>query len=134
MKKSMNRMLVLLMLFVGSLSIESYGSTNFVCHVSFGRKSKQCLGFGICFISTEVVMNASLRLSDDQGTLIMDVPFATMRGYESDFSGPVITIEEQFDVSPEIQKAMGASKPLVIKEGKYKFYQNKTGYSIYFVQ
>jgi len=133
MKKLFSKMLVLCALFIAVSAVDAY-STQITIKLTWGKKSKNCRGFGICRFDVSIISDDILRLSDDHSTLMLDVTSADVKGYESYFFGPTITIEEEYEVPAEVQTALGSDKPLYIRPGKYKCEKTSTGYTIYFAQ
>jgi len=133
MKNIFTKILFVCTLLVLTTTIDAY-CTKITINLTWGKKSKDCRGFGICKFDLSVTSDDFLRLSDDNSTVILDVPFSAVKGYESFFNGPTISIEEQYDISADVQSALGSPKPLFIRPGKYKCEKTPTGYTIYFVQ
>jgi len=134
MKKLKNKIAFVLALLIVAGTIESYADIVYKTQISFGRKSRKCYGVGICFIHTELLTNSSVRLSGNETTLELDIPFETTKGSENLFSGSTFVIMEDVEISPEVQKMLGASKPLTIKPGNYPFDKTESGYTIHFAQ
>ena len=102
----------------------------------WGRPRHDCTGFGICGLRISVGFGtlSEVRLSSDQGTVIMDVPLALTKGYEKRFSGSVFQADEEYQIPSDICKALGAKKQLFIRAGKHDMKKTEVGYTIYFKQ
>lgn len=102
----------------------------------WGRPRRDCTGLGICGLRISVGFGtlAEVRLSQDQGTLIMDVPLALTKGYEKQFPGTTFPVDEEYQVPAEICKALGAKRQLVIRVGQHDMKKTDQGYTIYFKQ
>ncbi|NTW26384.1 MAG: hypothetical protein HGA37_16915 [Lentimicrobium sp.] len=103
--------------------------------ITIGRKSNDCQGFGLCSISssssyTEGAVNSTFDVNEERGSMIICI-------YESDIQkvqpdkmlyfknkGSVIFAED-ISMTEEINRAIQASKPVLIKKGEYELtYRN----------
>lgn len=104
--------------------------------IIWGRQSQGCKGWGICGgrISIEWGVNVEARMSGDKKTLILDVPLESTKGYEYMFEPDLLTIDEDFTFSQDIQERLQVTKPLKVGKGKYKKDKTSFGYTIYIPQ
>lgn len=104
--------------------------------VDWGRPRFECHGFGVCgiLISAGFGTLAEARLTPDQGTFILDVPFALTKGYEKQFTGPTFPVDEDYQIPADVCKSLGAKKQLVIRAGKHEMKKTDLGYTVFFKQ
>lgn len=104
-------------------------------HIDWGRKSRGCVGFGIC--TTDIVFEGQasefLGMLTKDGRLNVEI---TPKGLESivkTFGGKTIIIEENFTLSNEFCKELGLREGYTIKAGKYSVVTNASGvYNVIF--
>jgi len=133
MKKIISGTFLAILLLLNCL-VSNAGSTQKV-RIDWGKRSKECHGFGICdiYITFVLLETPAVRLADD-GTLVLLVPFESVKGLEENFSGTTISIEESYEVPSEVLKSIGCPAPFIIKPGIYKLEKFKSGYAIYFTR
>ncbi|REJ85331.1 MAG: hypothetical protein DWQ44_01365 [Bacteroidetes bacterium] len=114
--------------------ISAEPGSKFTIHVvgEFGRKSRDCKGFGICYIEITYEYSFSFRLRNDNGNLIMDVPEEMIKEHEELFSGEVFLMEEDLKLPEEIVEKLELEAEAFIRRGKYPLEHTEKGASIYF--
>lgn len=130
--------ILLSVLMIPHLDLKAHEAENAKLKISatlvLGRVSKNCQGLGICEFSLCIGTEPRARVSfsDDGKTLVTEVYEFATKGHEDLFSGPYFLMEEGVQIAPDLQKALGSSRPLIIKPGKYKLEKSREGFIIYF--
>lgn len=98
-------------------------------HIEWGRKSKGCMGFGIC--STDIILEGDISdfvgLVTRSGNFQVEISKSGMDGVLKTFGGKVITIEEDFTLSSDVCSKIGLREGYVIKAGKYNIVTDAAG-------
>lgn len=110
--------------------------TTVTIYTTFGRKRRNCRGFGICRVV--VVVRSRSEKTGASATVVVDSGRArsmtfqkksmsaeTMKKY---FSNGVFVVEE--DISEKLKDNEGNGFLLELKAGKYKIEETKTGFNI----
>ncbi len=99
--------------------------------IDFGRKSKDCTGFGICSITLESDIpldQISFRgEANTNGNLQLEVTKLGMESITKTFGSKTIILEEDFTVSSEVCKQMGLKEGYTVKSGKYNVITDRSG-------
>ena len=129
MKKSkLFLILALIMLLVGGPVIESAMAqpqeslvVTINCRIEWGRKSKDCRGFGICAIIMDIDISEAIeaRYNPDRNLLQLRIPAELARKYADQFESGTLIMEEDFIFTDELSKELGATHQLRIREGEY---------------
>lgn len=104
----------------------------------FGRKSKNCGGFGICIlrinISPELGAEIIQALLLPGGVLKVAMPPKFYKDHASAFQNGYLVVEEDYVIDRETTKAIGLKDNYTIKTGKYKveFDKNSNTYNCTF--
>ena len=98
--------------------------------VSFGKKKADCDKKGLCDIKAGVeIINSIVRpfmtYDDATGTIVLEVPKAYIQETQPEklqyFAGQTeYELDEDFAISQELSKKLGADHQLVIRAGKYR--------------
>ncbi len=102
--------------------------------VSFGRRSRDCRGFGICVVMGPITIVLNERkaiLTSIREKLCLRVPFILASDYPEQFDQEEFIMEEDFIFPEEFTKMAGLDAPLEIKKGNYLMERNSEGYLIY---
>ncbi len=104
-----------------TLSAQNKPGLDLKVHVEWGRKSKGCHGFGICIFIESIELTGVLfaRLLPDEDVLLLNVPMEMVRKSPEQFDQEAFIMEEDFMISDEVSKSLGAQRSLVIPRGKY---------------
>ncbi len=128
MKKLLFALLLCVSCFSESLAQASSGGTeSSLIYIDWGRKSKECKGFGICDIKIKVTTADTFGLVSmilTGGIYIPNVEIVFDRQYydshKAQFVNGYLVIEEDYVLSSEVTRALKAPGNLKIKAGKYK--------------
>lgn len=130
------KIIILSLLFTGFLSNSHAQLSKIRIEAEWGRPKYECTGLGICGLRITIGIGtmAEGRLSSDQGTFILDVPFALTKGHEKQFSGSHFVAEEEYVLPSDLVKALGAKRQVVIRAGRHEMKKTELGYTVYFKQ
>ena len=99
-------------------------------HIQFGRKSKDCGGFGICVFTIDITIDDIIDLIQvifKNKSLEISLNEKIYNKNKSKFIDNQIVLEEDFIVDLTTSKALGYSKNIILKAGKYTLnYDQKT--------
>lgn len=99
--------------------------------IDFGRKSRGCVGFGICSIVAEGEISLDqISFKGDvtsNGNLQLEVTKLGMESVIKTFGSKTIILEEDFTVSDEVCNQIGLKAGYTIKAGKYNVTADKYG-------
>lgn len=95
--------------------------------INWGRKSRDCKGFGICGIT--IVIQFGVEQEDFQGinqdgVLHLSLNQDGLKNINSFFGANEIVLEEDYVLSKEVTKKLGLKKGYRIKKGTYQIYLN----------
>ncbi len=136
MKKTYKLILsFLLLLFVASPLVETAKAQSpeslilsFSVHIEFGRKSRGCLGFGICrFVFRDFDVDASARLQPKNNSLQILFPMDFVKNNPNQFENEIFIQEEDLQLSKEISTTLGSDRPLLIPKGEYSLKRSDKG-------
>ena len=108
------------------------------------RKSNCQSGFGICSISINIDWDKPTNgngmkvqaFINPSNQLVLRIPNAGLQAYENGstlnyFAGKkTIVVDDSYELSREVNNALGSTSPLVIKKGEYPVTSNGTYYEI----
>jgi hypothetical protein len=94
-----------------------------IISIDWGRKSRDCSGFGICSITITVELEPteiSFRgTSNDKGNLSLELSDTGLKNLRSTFGSNTIILEEDYTLTDEACKALELRPGYTIKAGKY---------------
>ncbi len=93
-----------------------------VFDLEWGRKSRDCSGFGICFslVDWKAEPKSLVRISLENNNLEFEVSQESVKKNPDQFSNDVFIMEEDYEMDKDVSKAFGSDKPLIIPAGKYR--------------
>ncbi|CAM3673142.1 hypothetical protein FSS13T_26400 [Flavobacterium saliperosum S13] len=99
--------------------------------IDFGRKSKDCTGFGVC----SIVLEGDIPLdqisfrgeANSNGNLQLEVTKLGLESIIKTFGSKTIILEEDFTVSSEVCKQIGLKEGYTVKAGKYTVTTDRSG-------
>lgn len=103
-------------------------------HVSFGRVSKNCKGFGICFegITETISYDRQVIMNAADGLWSMDIPLSIVKEFPEQFNEKQFIVEEDYIFPEEFSKYASLKEPLIIKKGEYRMERLENIYRVYF--
>ena len=104
----------------------------FDIHVEWGRRSKDCKGFGVCSVTVTIEWSlASFSATSDTNSstgaqvLKLSLTEDNARAIERHFGRRAIIVEEAFEINDaQTLRSMGYSRPFVIAPGTYPIQEN----------
>lgn len=118
-----------LLLMALALGSSAFAGIVITTTVTIGKKSQNCVGFGICSAQkttsyNDGSVNGTLDLNEERGSLILSINKTDLQNVQPDklvffTNKSEVLITEDFAFSTEINTAVQVSKPLVIKKGEY---------------
>lgn len=98
-------------------------------HIEWGRKSKDCRGFGICSsdISFDFELPKFSAMANANGNLQVRISDAGLESIVKTFGTKTIIMEEDFIFSSEVCKQIGLKEGYTIKAGKYAVTTDRSG-------
>lgn len=113
--------------------------------VDFGRRKRNCRGFGICSIEIELELspftggdnghNSAQMSKSEDGRLIVDFDTQSLSQEENEnyFSnGEMFRVDETFVVSDELSQMLGLPSGYTIEVGEYQVSQHFESYRVMF--
>ncbi|RZJ36007.1 MAG: hypothetical protein EOO51_02925 [Flavobacterium sp.] len=92
-------------------------------HIEFGRKSKNCEGFGICVCTIDITIEELIALfharKTSDGRLQIMMSPESYNANKARFSGNYLQVDEDFVVDSNTSRALGFGSDYRIKTGKY---------------
>ena len=99
--------------------------------VTWGRKSKNCEGFGICDVDVSIEIEnkiSNLFSATNNGNFTLEFDEKGLKSINEIFkSNSILTIEEDYVLSEKVCKALELKSGYTIKKGKYKIQKNNIG-------
>lgn len=99
--------------------------------IDFGRKSKGCVGFGVCSIVAEgdIPLDQISFKGDvnSNGNLQLEVTKLGMESILKTFGSKTIILEEDYTLSNEVCNQIGLKEGYTIKAGKYTVTTDRSG-------
>lgn len=97
--------------------------------IIIGRKNHDCRGFGFCLIEsspsyTDGAINGSIELYEERGSMIISINESDIQKMQPDkmiyFNNKsTVVFAEDYAMTEDLNRALQAKKPLLIKEGTY---------------
>lgn len=97
--------------------------------ITIGRKSNDCLGFGLCSISssssyTEGAVNGTFEVDEERGSMIICIYESDIQKVQPDKmmyfkNKSTVIFAEEIPMTEEINSAIQATNPVRIKKGEY---------------
>lgn len=105
--------------------------------VTWGRKSRDCKGFGICDVDFTIDIEnraSGFAATNNNGVFILEFSEDGLKTISEHFkSNTILTIEEDYVLSDKVCKALELKSGYTIKTGKYKIQKAIDGaYSVSF--
>lgn len=118
-----------ILIIVMTLGLSTFAGIVITTTVTIGKKSQNCAGFGVCSAQkttsyNDGSVNGTLDFDEERGSLILSINKTDLQNVQPDklvffTNKSEVLITEDFAFSTEINTAVQASKPLVIKKGEY---------------
>lgn len=95
--------------------------------IDFGRRSRDCNGFGVCRMVLTLEINFFSVTTNDRGNLVLEANSRGLEVVRSFFGSNTITVEEDYVVPAEITKPLGLAPGYTIRAGKYTLAADRSG-------
>jgi len=130
MKKLLLALIVVLTFTNGSFAQKATTGKTPLIEIEFGRKSKDCGGFGICVFRVNIGIEEAVALVNAFANVkgLMDLKMSPQfyKDNIKSFPNGYFLIDEDFTIDLETSRAIGFSKEYTIKKGKYKVALDKS--------
>lgn len=97
--------------------------------LTIGRKSQDCSGFGFCLILrsssyADGAINGSIDVNEERGSMIISINASDIQKMQPDkmsyFNNKsTVIFTEDYALTEDLNRALQAQKPLLIKKGTY---------------
>ncbi|MHC1774919.1 MAG: hypothetical protein AB9834_05835 [Lentimicrobium sp.] len=97
--------------------------------LTIGRKSQDCYGFGFCLITssssyTDGAINGAIDVNEERGSMIISINESDIQKMQPDkmsyFNNKsTVIFAEDYALTEDLNRALQAKKPLLIKKGTY---------------
>lgn len=111
------------------------GKIKLTISIDWGRKSRDCRGFGICAVVVDIDFEIDpieilfKGTSNDEGRLVLELTSKGLENIKKTFGSDTIVIEEDFRLSDQDCKNLELKAGYTIKAGKYQVKQDAKGVS-----
>lgn len=97
--------------------------------ISFGRKSRDCTGFGLCIFITDFSVTAtpSARLLPDESVVQLMLPHEYAIKYNEQVGGDRFLMEEDLQLAQDVSKELGSEEKIILRRGEYPIKKTKKG-------
>lgn len=95
--------------------------------IDFGRKSKGCVGFGVCTITLEAEIQSPITVDVNKSEMTLEMTPAGQQSVSKYFGGDTIILEEDFVFAADFDKQFGLAANTVWPAGKYTLVKTSTG-------
>ncbi len=124
--------------FVGSAQVKSdTKSQESKIHIEFGRKSKDCGGFGICVFTIDLTIEDLINIigvlkTSDNGVKVNFTKEFYLQN-EAMLKSGYLTLEEDFTIDEKTSLGLGFRESKILKAGRYplKFDSSSNTYNCY---
>lgn len=93
--------------------------------IDWGRRSRDCRGFGICGIT--ITIDIVFRASSSDGRLVLNFDEKTKKEVMSNFNENSIILEEDFMLPRELTSSLNLKDGYTLKAGKYSIKTTDNG-------
>lgn len=114
-----------------SLKVDEVTKVKINLDVTWGRKSKECHGFGICDVDVSIEIDnkiGNLFSGTNNGNFTLEFDEKGLKRINEIFqSNSILTIEEEYVLSEKVCRALELKSGYTLKKGKYKIQKNEIG-------